>query len=133
MNGGSILRRSGALAALAALAATGLASAPARADGMQCGNRLVSSGDTLYQVRSTCGEPDDARHRIEYRTVRVPGRCFDDDGRRRCETETERTIEVVIDEWVYDFGKNRFLEYLCFEQGRLVRVSEGSYGHKPEN
>jgi len=129
MNGGSILR---GFYALAVLAATGLASAPARADGMQCGERLVTSGDTLYKVRSTCGDPDDARHRVEYRTVRVrvPGPCLEENGRRRCERETEQTIEVVIDEWVYDFGKNRFVEYLYFEQGNLVRVSEGSYGHK---
>jgi len=114
--------------ALVALAVLGLASKPARADGMQCGNRLVTSGDSLYQVRSTCGDPDDARQRIEYRTVRVPGPCVQENGHRRC--ETERTIEVVIDEWVYDFGKNRFIEYLCFEQGELVRVNEGSYGRK---
>jgi len=129
MNGGTMLR---CCCTLAALAVTALASAPALADGMHCGERLVMNGDTLYQVRSTCGDPDDARHRIEYRTVRVhvPGPCVDENGRRRCGTETEQTVEVVIDEWVYDFGKNRFVEYLCFEQGKLVRVSEGSYGRK---
>ncbi|HET7544850.1 MAG TPA: DUF2845 domain-containing protein [Polyangiaceae bacterium] len=131
MSGGSMLRR---ISALAALAAIGLPTTPARADGMQCRDRLVSSGDTLYQVRATCGEPDDASHRIEYRTVRVrrPGACVEENGRRRCDTEVEQTIEVVIDEWVYDFGKNRFLEFLYFEQGKLVRVTEGSYGHKKE-
>lgn len=129
MNGGSILRR---ICALAALVAAGLLSSPARADGMQCNGRLVTSGDTLYQVRSLCGEPDDARHRVEYRTVRVrrPGPCVQENGRNPCGSEVEQTIEVVIDEWVYDFGKNRFLEFLCFEQGKLVRVTEGSYGHK---
>jgi hypothetical protein len=54
----------------------------------------------------------------------------DENGHRRCGTETEQTTEVLIDEWVYDFGKNRFIEYLSFEQGKLVRVSHGSYGHK---
>ena len=128
MNGGSIVR---CICAVAALVAAGLLSIPARADGMQCNDRLVTSGDTLYQVRSLCGEPDDARHRVEYRTVRVrrPGTCVQENG-RRCESEVEQTIEVVIDEWVYDFGKNRFLEFLYFEQGKLVRVTEGSYGHK---
>jgi hypothetical protein len=99
---------------------------------MYCNDRLVTSGDTLYQVRSVCGEPDDARHRIEYRTVRVrrPGACVQENGRRTCGSEVEETIEVAIDEWIYDFGKNRFLEFLCFEQGKLVRVTEGNYGHK---
>jgi len=100
---------------------------------MQCNDRLVTSGDTLYQVRSLCGEPDDARHRVEYRTVRVrrPGTCVQ--GQGPCTSEVEQTIEVVIDEWTYDFGKNRFLKFLCFEQGKLVRVTEGSYGHKDKD
>jgi len=128
MNGGLIVRR---ICALAALAVAGLLSTTARADGLQCNNRLVTSGDTLYQVRSLCGEPDDARHRIEYRTVRVrrSGPCVQENG-RPCGSEVEQTVEVVIDEWVYDLGKNRFLKFLYFEQGKLIRVTEGSYGHK---
>jgi len=129
MTKGSMLRRFYALAALAAIV---LPSASARADSMNCGDRLVTSGDTLYRVRSTCGEPDDAHQRIEYRTVRVrgPGACVQENGRVRCDKEVEQTIQVVIDEWVYDLGKNRFVEYLYFEQGRLVHVTEGSYGRK---
>jgi hypothetical protein len=42
----------------------------------------------------------------------------------------ERTIEVVIDDFTYDFGKNRFIEFLHFEDGRLLSVSEGGYGYK---
>ena len=104
----------------------------ARADGMQCGDNLVTSGDSLYQVRSICGDPDAAYHRIEYRTLRhrVAAPCVRDNGKVRCETIVEQTVEVHIDEWTYDFGKDRFIEYLTFEQGQLVRVTEGSYGHK---
>lgn len=104
----------------------------ARADGMQCGNNLVTTGDSLYQVRSVCGDPDAAFHRVEYRTVRqrVPTPCVNEGGRVRCETIIEHTVEVHIDEWTYDFGKDRFIEYLTFEQGQLLRVNEGSYGHK---
>lgn len=104
----------------------------ARADGMQCGNDLVTTGDSLYQVRSVCGDPDAAFHRVEYRTIRhrIPAPCVREAGRVRCETIVEQTIEVHIDEWTYDFGKDRFIEYLTFEQGQLVRVAEGSYGHK---
>ena len=42
----------------------------------------------------------------------------------------EYTVEVTIDEWTYDFGSNRFLQFLKFEQGRLVRLQSGSYGQK---
>lgn len=101
----------------------------AQADSMSCNSRIVSSGDTAYQVRSVCGEPDAANRRVEYRTVRQPGACIVIDGKPRCESR-EITVEVVVDEWTYDFGKNRFIQYLTFEQGRLLRVDSGGYGHK---
>lgn len=121
-------------ASLLGLAA--LASSPsARADSLSCNYRIVSSGDSRHEVRSVCGEPDDASQRVEYRTVRgrVVGPCAHDGKRLRCSRTEETVIEVVIDEWVYDFGRNRFIQYLTFEQGRLVAVRSGSYGHKRTN
>lgn len=105
---------------------------PAAADGMSCGDSIVSTGDSTYEVRAICGDPDAAAHRIEYRTVRVrvPAPCYEERGYRRCDVEVERTIEVAVDDWVYDFGRLRFLEFLRFEDGRLVAVREGGYGHK---
>jgi hypothetical protein len=109
-----------------------LLSTPAAADSLRCGDRLASSGDSTYDVRSICGDPDAAVQRIEYRTVRirVPAPCHDEHGCRRCDAEIERTIEVVLDDWTYDFGRNRFIEYVHFEDGRLLSVREGSYGRK---
>jgi len=101
----------------------------ASADSMRCNDRIVSNGDSRYDVRSKCGEPDDATQRIEYRTA--SGRCWEEGDRIRCERTSERIVEVVIDEWVYDFGRNRFVEYVTFVQGRLVSVRTGKYGYKP--
>lgn len=117
-----------ALLSLAALAV----SPSAHADSLSCNARIVSTGDSRYDVRSVCGEPDDASQRIEYRSSRgrVVGPCTRDGKKLRCGRGEESVVEVVIDEWIYDFGKNRFIEYLTFEQGRLVSVKSGSYGHK---
>ena len=92
----------------------------ARADTMRCGNKLVSTGDLLYDVRGRCGEPTFARQHVEYRTVSGwgPG------------VGAARTIEVVIDEWTYDFGPRQFVQHLIFEQGRLVSVVSGHRGQK---
>jgi hypothetical protein len=105
----------------------------ARADSLACNGRIVSTGDSRYEVKSICGEPDDASQRVEYRTVRgrVSGPCRRVDGKITCSDTREQVIEVVIDEWIYDFGRNRFIEYLTFEQGKLLSVRTGSYGHKP--
>jgi len=36
--------------------------------------------------------------------------------------EVEYTVSVMIDEWTYDLGPNRFIRHLIFEDGRLIRV-----------
>lgn len=116
-----------ALRWLALLAALGLSGAigagSASADSMRCGNKLVASGDTLYDVRGRCGEPAFAIQRVEYRSVSGwgPG------------VGASRTIEIVIDEWTYDFGPQKFVQHLIFEQGHLVSVRSGHRGQrKPE-
>jgi hypothetical protein len=104
----------------------------AHADSLSCNSRIVSTGDSRYDVRAVCGEPDDATQRVEYRTSRgrVVGPCTRDGKKLRCSRSEETVVEVVIDEWTYDFGRNRFVQYLTFEQGRLATVKSGSYGHK---
>ena len=104
----------------------------ARAEGMRCGSRLVSEGDSLYEVRERCGEPDAVSQRVEVRTVRtfVNGPCIQDQGQLRCGQYIERAVEVVIDEWTYDKGTHKFVRYLTFEQGRLAKVRTGRYGSK---
>ena len=104
----------------------------ARADSLSCNQRIVSTGDSRYQVRSVCGEPDDATQRIEYRTLRgrAAGPCTRSGGKTRCGQTEEIVVEIVVDEWTYDFGRNRFIEYVTFEQGRLTSVKSGSYGYK---
>ena len=110
--------------------ALGVVASEARADGMRCGQRLISSGDSLYRVRSVCGEPDDAQRRVvtktERRKVRAP--CTHDRAGSQCSRTDEVSIDVVLDEWVYDLGENRFVRYLTFVDGRLDAVTTGSYG-----
>jgi len=102
------------------------------ADSMRCGDKLVYHGDTPYTVRSKCGEPDDAIHRTEVRTVshEVSEPCADNERRSKCSRTVETSIEVIIDDWTYDFGNNRFIQYLRFENGRLLRITDGAYGNK---
>lgn len=104
----------------------------AHADGMRCGSRLVFEGDSTYEVRTTCGEPDAMSQRVEYRTVRrfVSGPCVSYQGKTVCGHVEEITVPVTIDEWVYDFGSSSFIRYALFEQGKLVDVKLGDYGKK---
>ncbi len=102
----------------------------AHAEGLRCGDKLASTGALLYEVRAMCGDPDDAERSIEARTVPQRVRVPCADGTGWCETVVYQTVQITVDRWTYDFGSNRFIEFAAFEQGSLVRVTQGPYGQK---
>lgn len=123
----------GAVVVIGMLAAGQVPAGAVSTGGMRCGTRLVSLGDTQYDVQALCGPPDATLQHTEVRTVRehVQVPCADG-SKGRCTAVVEKSVEVVIDEWIYDFGKRRFVQHLFFEQGRLVRVESGERGHKDQ-
>lgn len=120
------------LALVAAMLGSGLLlpEPSAAANGLRCDNRLVQEGDSQYEVKSLCGPPDDVQQRTEARRVQraVQRPCAHGSG--SCVVVVDHYVEVTVDEWVYDFGPRRFLQYLTFEGGQLVAVRSGAYGHK---
>ena len=104
------------------------------ANSLRCSNKLVLVGDSMYEVKTKCGDPDYAIHRTEIRTVTHEGSepCESPQQHVRCSKSVETSIEVIIDEWTYDFGANRFIEKLRFENGNLAGIADGDYGSKPD-
>ena len=98
--------------------------------GFRCGSgRLVEEGDQPPDIISRCGEPDFADSHEEKRTILrtvwtyvagVP-----------VAREEQVIVSVMVDEWTYDLGPNRFIRHLLFEQSRLVRVWTTGRGRKP--
>jgi hypothetical protein len=123
-----------ALSALAAvLVALLVALAPptaARADGaLRCeSGRLVTAGDHMYDVRNKCGDPDMVSQRVDRRRIKHTLRRWVH-GKAE-ELEEEREIEVLVDEWVYDLGPERFVRIVSFEDNRVTCVGTGNYGTK---
>ncbi len=89
--------------------------------------RLISKGDTTDQVVARCREPDAGTQHREVRTVRQRVRRWV--GGVVVEVEEERSVEVIIDHWTFDFGKERFVRHLRFEDDRLVAIRDGARGH----
>jgi len=102
----------------------------ADANGMRCDNKLVRPGDSAYDVKALCGPPDDVQARTEKRRIRhaVQRPCPSAPG--QCTVIVDEEVEVQIEAWTYDFGPQRFVQYLTFEAGKLVQVKSGGYGHK---
>jgi len=89
-----------------------LVSGPAHA--LRCGARLITEGDTRLEVRERCGEPTQMDQWTEEQTVTV----HDDSVNLR----RRREVTVQVEEWIYNFGPQRFMQRLLFHDGKLVDI-----------
>ena len=96
-----------------------LTSLPAYA--LRCGNRLVSEGDTKLELLRHCGEPEHKSWRKEYYPIRVYDRHT---GEYRLARE-----ERLVEEWIYNFGPNRFMQSILFRDGRIDKIESLDYGY----
>ena len=97
---------------LAGFARSALAEATFR-----CGSGLlVSVGDHMGEVQAKCGTADFVTQRLERRKSVSP--------------IGEQIAEIVIDEWMYDFGPRAFIHYVTFENARVIKISSSGYGTK---
>ena len=91
--------------------------------GLRCGTKLANLGDSTSRVSHICGEPEYKQRRSVYRTL--GGQV----SRASNSAYRETTIEIVIDEWLYNFGPNRLKQTVIFENGRLESVEKEGYGY----
>src|SRR5262245_48309064 len=97
------------------------------AHALKCDHRLVSLGESKTEVWSECGVPDTTDSRVIYRAVPVDAAPFYDpthapfyDAAHIVRAVTY--LPVIIEVWTYNFGPQRFLQELSFEDGRLVEI-----------
>ena len=99
---------------------------------LRCGTRLVSIGDTRFEVLQKCGEPDFVEAWEEELIQRDFGirRQFDSESRRYTWYREPFLVkeQVKIEEWTYNLGPTRFVRYLRFENGVLTDIRTGDKG-----
>lgn len=99
---------------------------------LRCGTRLVSRGDTKYEVIHKCGEPAYVEAWEDELIQRDFGLRRDFDSERRRYTWHREPFlvkeKVRIEEWTYNFGPTRFVRYLRFENGILTAIWTGDKG-----
>ncbi len=88
-----------------------------------CGQLLVKEGDYKLQVLDKCGQPDYSDSRVEYRSTVLRGSGIQQPG-----LDFINQVPVQIEEWTYDFGRRRFMQFLHFENGRLIYINNLGYG-----
>jgi hypothetical protein len=96
-------------------------SATTRADALRCGSNLVSDGDHFTEVLRICGNPEHVSTWVEYKTYPIEHDHYP--------FYTSGYGAVTIEEWIYNFGPNRFMQLLRFENGRLRKIKSLDYGY----
>jgi len=110
-----------------------LLATPAQA--FRCGNKLVREDMHEQQVLAACGEPTSVRYLgTAVRNVYIPTRRtlvhgVSSERYGRYSRYDYYTEEVVITEYVYNFGPRKFMRRLLFEGGILVSIEKIGYGY----
>jgi len=104
------------MALLLAAAALG---APDRVPGtettLRCDGGIVSVGDSKLDLLAKCGEPALVEVWLEERWAGPGARSA-----------------ATVERWSYNFGPNRFLQFVTLATGKVTTVERGSYGYPPE-
>lgn len=111
-----------------------LAAAPAHA--FRCGNKIVTKDMHEAQVRLACGAPTTMRHLGRtIRGVNVPyeGQVLPGMTERHYPGYGLFAQEVMVTEYVYNFGPRKLMRRLLFEGGVLVSIETIGYGYAEKN
>lgn len=126
----NILRQKAFLSTATLLVALLLAE-PAAA--FRCGSKLVKDGMHEAQVVAVCGQPTTMRNlgfalrAYDYRYRRKIGAGWSE---YRSPGYAGYAQEVVITEYVYNFGPRKLMRRLLFEGGVLVTIETIGYGYR---
>jgi hypothetical protein len=93
---------------------------------LRCQGRLVSIGDTVSDVLDKCGEPDKVNQWKENQNSYI-SQIFDYEQDRYIAPKLVKG-PIVVEHWKYDFGSTRFIRYLRFENGKLIKIESGEKG-----
>lgn len=76
-------------------------------------SRIPSIGDRKIEVIMKCGKPTLKEEHINY----VFGKE---------EIHKKRSLQVNTEEWTYNFGPNEFINFIKFENGRVIDVERSA-------
>ncbi len=95
----------------------------AGAQAMECGNKLITQGDSIAKVATLCGNPTQVDHTSIVRSVSrafVNGQWVQSGGAQ---------IEIPVEVWLYNLGPDKLMRQIRFEDGRVVKIETLDYGY----
>ena len=102
---------------------------PTTAMAMRCGTRLVTDGDTQDKVLRYCGEPTQTSSRYITRGSSYRNLQTRDTLSKNYQGGYFYSEEVLLEEWIFNFGPNKLMRKVTFENGIVVEVDTLKYGY----
>lgn len=99
----------------------------------RCGSKLVKEGMHEQQVVAVCGKPATRRnlgHALRSPPLRVRGHLAPGWAHYYEPGYGSLAEEVIITEYVYNFGPRKLMRRLLFEGGMLVSIEPIGYGYR---
>jgi hypothetical protein len=104
--------------------------APANAQAMRCGTSLVTEGDTQEEVLRNCGEPVQTNSRYITRGASYSNLHFGNSISGSTRGQYFFAEEVLVEEWIFNFGPNKLMRKVSFENGIVADVQTLDYGYR---
>jgi hypothetical protein len=89
--------------------------APISVFALDCSGDIISEGDSASEVLGKCGQPTSATQREQV--------IIDHHSEERVITP------VLIDDWIYNFGPDRFQYRIILRNGRVWQIESLDYGY----
>jgi hypothetical protein len=96
---------------------------PALAHGqtLRCSDKIISTGSSRAEVAALCGDPAQVDHKTLYNNVSAASA-----GQTSVVTGTSGEIQIEL--WTYNFGPNKLMQRIRFEDGVVVHIESLGYG-----
>jgi len=103
----------------------------AAAESLRCGEALIAEGTSEAEVAARCGQPSQIRRQTLYseRAAVLPGGALPGNGPPLPPVVVTRSgSEMAVETWIYNFGPNRLMQSIRFENGVVVKIESLGYG-----
>ena len=101
---------------------------------MRCGTHIITRGDLQAKVLRYCGEPAQTSSRFitrasAYNAYGVRHRNRADKSIAGGGNYYYFSEEILVEDWVFNFGPNKLMRRVTFENGEVVEVDTLDYGY----
>ena len=105
----------------------------AAAESLRCGEALIAEGSSQAEVAARCGQPSQIHRQTLYSegAAALPGGPPPGSGPPPPlpGVVTRSASEMAVETWIYNFGPDRLMQSIRFENCVAVKIESRGYGY----